>query len=98
LSHPAVSEAVCFAVPDELYGQEIHAAIVVKEAGKTTEKELREFVATKAAKFKVPKKVSSCDATDLDLYYKGDSEDGDREDSKGQSFRKFLQTKGEVII
>ena len=57
LSHPAVSEAVCFAVPDEMYGQEIHAAVVIKQGQKATEKELQDYVAKKAAKFKVPKKV-----------------------------------------
>ena len=48
---------MCFAVPDEMYGQEIHAAIVIKQGQKTTEKELQEYVAKKAAKFKIPKKV-----------------------------------------
>ena len=60
LSHEAVSEAVCFAVPDEMYGQEIHAAVVLKQGKKVTEKELQEYVAKKAARFKVPKKVLSC--------------------------------------
>jgi acyl-CoA synthetase (AMP-forming)/AMP-acid ligase II len=40
-----------------MYGQEIHAAIVLKGDKKVTEKELTEYVARKAAKFKVPKKV-----------------------------------------
>jgi acyl-CoA synthetase (AMP-forming)/AMP-acid ligase II len=40
-----------------MYGQEIHAAIVLKGDKKVTEKELTEYVAKKAAKFKVPKKV-----------------------------------------
>jgi acyl-coenzyme A synthetase/AMP-(fatty) acid ligase len=61
LSHPAVSEAVCFAVPDEMYGQEIHAAVVVKQGQQVKEKELQDFVATKVAKFKVPKKVYPCE-------------------------------------
>jgi acyl-CoA synthetase (AMP-forming)/AMP-acid ligase II len=57
LSHPAVAEAVCFAVPDEMFGQEIHAAVVVKQGQQVKEKELQEFVGKKAAKFKIPKKV-----------------------------------------
>ena len=57
LSHEAVSEAVCFAVPDEMYGQEIHAAVVIKHGKQVTEKELQEFVGHRAAKFKIPKKV-----------------------------------------
>ena len=59
LSHPDVAEAVSFAVPDAMYGQEIHAAVVIIQGKRVSEKELQEFVATKAAKFKVPKKVCS---------------------------------------
>jgi len=57
LSHEAVSEAVCFAVPDELYGQEIHAAVVLKQGKHVKEKELQEYVGKNATKFKIPKKV-----------------------------------------
>jgi acyl-CoA synthetase (AMP-forming)/AMP-acid ligase II len=57
LSHPSVAEAVCFAVPDEMYGQDIHAAVVPAQGKQVNEKELQEFLATKIAKFKVPKKV-----------------------------------------
>jgi len=57
LSHEAVAEAVCFAVPDEMYGQEIHAAIVVKQGKQVSEAELEGWVAKKVAKFKVPKRV-----------------------------------------
>ncbi len=32
--HPAVSEAVSFAIPDDLYGQDIGVAIVVKPGQK----------------------------------------------------------------
>lgn len=57
--HPKISEAVSFAIPDEMYGQEVAVAIVVKSGQKLDEKELRGWVAEKVAKFKVPKKVSS---------------------------------------
>ena len=42
-----------------MYGQEIHAAVVIKQGEPVKEKELQEYVATKAAKFKIPKKVWS---------------------------------------
>jgi acyl-coenzyme A synthetase/AMP-(fatty) acid ligase len=29
IAHPAVSEAVCFAVPDRIYGEEVAAAVVL---------------------------------------------------------------------
>ncbi|ELR08549.1 hypothetical protein VC83_04047 [Pseudogymnoascus destructans] len=55
--HPAVSEAVSFAIPDELYGQDIGVAIVLKPGQKLGEDELRGWVSEKLAKFKIPKKV-----------------------------------------
>jgi acyl-coenzyme A synthetase/AMP-(fatty) acid ligase len=55
LSHPAISEAVSFAVPDEMYGQEIHCAVVLKSP--VTEDELKFFAGETLAKFKVPKKI-----------------------------------------
>jgi len=55
LSHPFVAEAVCFAVEDEKYGQEVQAAVVLKN--KVTEKELREYCRGKLAEFKCPKVV-----------------------------------------
>ncbi|CAG8532116.1 13557_t:CDS:1 [Acaulospora colombiana] len=56
LSHPAVSEAVSFAVPDEIYGQEVHAAVALKHEQKVTEEDLKSFCEDKLAKFKIPKK------------------------------------------
>lgn len=57
--HPAVAEAVSFAVPDDLYGQDIGVAVVLKNpAEKLPQDELRQWVADKLVKFKVPKKVS----------------------------------------
>ncbi|KAH9900114.1 acetyl-CoA synthetase-like protein [Xylariomycetidae sp. FL2044] len=55
--HPSVSEAVSFAIPDELYGQDIGVAIVLKSGARLGEDELRGWVAEKLAKFKVPKKI-----------------------------------------
>ncbi|KAI0851275.1 acetyl-CoA synthetase-like protein [Daldinia vernicosa] len=55
--HPSVSEAVSFAIPDELYGQDIGVAIVLKSGAKLEEDELRAWVNERLAKFKVPKKI-----------------------------------------
>ena len=46
-----------FAIPDEMYGQEVAVAVVPKAGQKITEEELKKWVADKLAKFKVPKKV-----------------------------------------
>ncbi|CAK7222683.1 hypothetical protein SCUCBS95973_004927 [Sporothrix curviconia] len=55
--HAAVAEAVSFAVPDDLYGQDIGVAVVLKPGATLAAEELRTWVADKLAKFKVPKKV-----------------------------------------
>ena len=55
--HPSVSEAVSFAIPDEMFGQDVGVAIVLKSGAKLGEGELRSWVSEKVAKFKVPKKV-----------------------------------------
>ncbi|KAI5858197.1 acetyl-CoA synthetase-like protein [Durotheca rogersii] len=55
--HPSVSEAVSFAIPDDLYGQDIGVAIVLKPGAKLEQDDLRKWVLEKLVKFKVPKKV-----------------------------------------
>jgi len=57
--NPSVSEAVSFAIADEMYGQDIGVAVVLKDGKKLSENELRKWVAEKVAKFKIPKKVRS---------------------------------------
>lgn len=57
--NPSVAEAVSFAIADEMYGQDIGLAVVLKDGKKMTQDELRKWVATKVAKFKIPKKVGS---------------------------------------
>jgi oxalate---CoA ligase len=56
-THPAVAEAVSFAIPSEMYGQEVGVVVVAKEGKSLDEKEIMGFVASKTAKFKVPKRV-----------------------------------------
>ncbi|OAA67295.1 peroxisomal-coenzyme A synthetase [Niveomyces insectorum RCEF 264] len=55
--HPAVAEAVSFAVADDLYGQDVGVAVVLKPGATLTQEALRAWVADKLAKFKVPKKI-----------------------------------------
>lgn len=54
LRHPAVAEALAFAVPHKSLGEDIHAAVVLK--GPATESELRSYAAGLLAEFKVPRK------------------------------------------
>jgi oxalate---CoA ligase len=57
LDHPAVAQAVTFAMPHDKLGEEVAAAVVPREGAEVTEKEIREFAATRLADFKVPRKV-----------------------------------------
>ncbi len=55
LAHPAVTDAVCFAIADELYGEEVAAAVVA--IGPADERQLREYCRERLAAFKVPKTI-----------------------------------------
>jgi acyl-CoA synthetase (AMP-forming)/AMP-acid ligase II len=60
LEHPAVAEAVCFAAPHPKYGEEVHAAVVLK--GATTHAEIQAHCQERLADFKVPKVIHITDA------------------------------------
>lgn len=57
MDHPAVAQVVCFGMPHPKLGEEVAAVVVLREGREATERELQEFVAQRAADFKVPKKV-----------------------------------------
>jgi acyl-CoA synthetase (AMP-forming)/AMP-acid ligase II/aryl carrier-like protein len=57
MDHPAVAQAVTFAVPDARLREEIAAAVVLRQHAAATERDLRQFVATRLADFKVPRRV-----------------------------------------
>jgi acyl-CoA synthetase (AMP-forming)/AMP-acid ligase II len=57
LEHPAVAQAVTFAVPHDSLGEDVAAAVVLRDGAGATEREIRDFVATHLADFKVPRKV-----------------------------------------
>ena len=56
-AHPAVAQALTFAVPHQKLGEEVAAALVLREGATTTELEIREFVGQRLADFKVPRQV-----------------------------------------
>lgn len=57
LRHPAVAQAVAFAVPDATLGEEVAAAVVLKEELPLPERELQEFASLHLAAFKVPRSI-----------------------------------------
>jgi acyl-CoA synthetase (AMP-forming)/AMP-acid ligase II/acyl carrier protein len=56
LQHPAVAQAVVFAMPDKSLGQEVAAAVVLRDPS-VTERQLRQSVAARLAHFKVPRRI-----------------------------------------
>ena len=57
MDHAAVAQVVCFGIPHEKLGEEVGAAVVLREGQTATEKELRDYVASRVADFKVPRKI-----------------------------------------
>lgn len=57
LEHPAVSQAIAFAVPDPQMGEDIAAAVVLKDNQEASERELQDFAATRLADFKIPRRL-----------------------------------------
>jgi acyl-CoA synthetase (AMP-forming)/AMP-acid ligase II len=57
MDHAAVAQVVTFAVPHDKLGEDVAAAVVLKEGAAATEKELRDFVAQRLVDFKVPRKI-----------------------------------------
>ena len=57
MDHPAVAQVVCFGMPHAKLGEEVAAAVVLREGQTATERELQAFVSTRVADYKVPKKI-----------------------------------------
>jgi acyl-CoA synthetase (AMP-forming)/AMP-acid ligase II len=57
MDHPAVQQVVTFAIPHDKLGEEVGAAIVLREGQSATERDIRDFAAKRLADFKVPRKV-----------------------------------------
>jgi acyl-CoA synthetase (AMP-forming)/AMP-acid ligase II/thioesterase domain-containing protein/aryl carrier-like protein len=59
LAHPAVAQAVAFAVPDARLGEEVGAAVVLRDGAlEPGVQELQAFVGERLADFKVPRTVA----------------------------------------
>ncbi len=57
LAHPAVAQALAFALPHPRLGEEVAAAVVLKEGALAGERQLAAFVAERLAAFKVPRRL-----------------------------------------
>ncbi len=61
MDHPAVAQAVAFPCQHPALGEEVAAAVVLREAASATEREIREFAAARLADFKVPRRIAIVD-------------------------------------
>jgi acyl-CoA synthetase (AMP-forming)/AMP-acid ligase II len=57
MEHPAVHQCVTFSLPHEMLGEDVAAAVVLKQGAEASDRELRQFAASKLADFKVPRKI-----------------------------------------
>ena len=60
LAHPAVAEAVCFGVPHPMWGEEVEAAVVVREP--VASADLLAYCRERLSDFKRPKQIHITDA------------------------------------
>ena len=58
LRHPDVAEAAAFAVPHPRLGEDVAAAVVLRPGAAATSDELRRFLGTQLAWFKVPRRIT----------------------------------------
>jgi len=57
MDHPAIAQVVTFATPHDKLGEEVAAAVVLREGSEATEQAIRDFAAARLADFKVPRRV-----------------------------------------
>ncbi|WP_114376003.1 acyl--CoA ligase [Elioraea thermophila] len=56
-AHPAVAQALTFAAPHPKLGEEVAAAVVLRDGMEVSEQGLRDFAARSLADFKVPRRI-----------------------------------------
>ncbi len=59
--HPAVLESTVIGVPDERFGQRLRALVVLRDGRTATETEVKAFVRSRLARYKVPRDVEFVD-------------------------------------
>lgn len=57
MDHPAVQQVVTFGIPHAKLGEEVGAAVVLREGMSATESDIRSFAETRLASFKVPRRI-----------------------------------------
>ena len=61
-THPAVASAAAFPVPHQTLGEDVAAAVILRDGASASELDLRHFLAARLASFKVPRRIVFLDA------------------------------------
>ena len=61
MEHPDIQQVVTFAVADRMLGEDIGAAVVLRDGAEMDASDLRAYAETHLAKFKIPKHVHFLD-------------------------------------
>lgn len=67
IKHPKVEEVGVIGIPDEVYGEEVKAYVVLKQEKQVSEQDLIEFSRKELPKFKFPKSISFIDSLPKNL-------------------------------
>jgi acyl-CoA synthetase (AMP-forming)/AMP-acid ligase II len=57
MQHPSVRQVVTFAMPSRTFGEDVAAAVVLHDGAEADVEDLRRFVGSRLAPFKVPRKI-----------------------------------------
>jgi fatty-acyl-CoA synthase len=59
--HPKIQDVQCIGVPDQKYGEELCACVILRPGASATAEEIREFCAGQIAHYKIPRYVRFVD-------------------------------------
>ncbi len=57
MDHPAVAQCVTFGMPHDKLGEEVAAAVVLREGAEVSDHALRDFMSERLAPFKIPRRI-----------------------------------------
>lgn len=66
-THPKVKDVQVIGVPDEQYGEEIMACVILKDGESMTEAEMKEFINAHMARHKVPRYIDFVDSFPMNV-------------------------------